>query len=384
MNNNIIMNMKELELEENSDVEQEIHSDDDLCDENEIKRQFPICELLGDEQISNDKYILHITGTNDSNPNIGVALADDSFQVFNLNNTQLQSSATLRGNTGPIIDCKFSQDNRNLVYTCSSDGFIKIWDLRTQTTVNTFVDTTCTGDEKKTFNSFDISPNGKLLTAGTDLFGGDAFILFWDVRNVKLLGGYWESHTDDITQVKFDPTDSNKLISGSTDGLINIYDLSQSDEDDALIDSLNTESSVEKLQWYKEDNNDYITCITHTADVQLWKTEDAEPSYHFRRSQVAQEIMRKSENYIYVVNTHEAKNSLLILAGSNVNDGECFRSLQCSKGTLHPGISFPNNKQRVRASYFNKHSNILLTGGEKGILNVWKADLPEVERLKRK
>lgn len=55
--------MKELELEGNSDVEQEIHSDDDLCDENEIKRQFPICELLGEEQISNDKYILHITGT---------------------------------------------------------------------------------------------------------------------------------------------------------------------------------------------------------------------------------------------------------------------------------------------------------------------------------
>lgn len=107
--------------------------------------------------------------------------------------------------------------------------------------------------------------------------------------------------------MKFDPTDSNKLISGSTDGLINIYDLSQSDEDDALIDSLNTESSVEKLQWYKEDNNDYITCITHTADVQLWKTEDAEPSYHFRRSQVAQEIM-VPKNY-----THKYINQFISL-----------------------------------------------------------------------
>lgn len=46
-----------------------------------------------------------------------------------------------------------------------------------------------------------MSRNDRLLSAGTDSFDGDAFLLFWDIRNPKLLGGYWESHTDDITEV---------------------------------------------------------------------------------------------------------------------------------------------------------------------------------------
>lgn len=30
----------------------------------------------------------------------------------------------------------------------------------------------------------------------------DAFLLFWDVRTTNLLGGYWDTHKEDITQVK--------------------------------------------------------------------------------------------------------------------------------------------------------------------------------------
>lgn len=64
-----------------------------------------------------------------------------------------------------------------------------------------FLDTTVEDNKFKTFNCFDVSSNDRLLTAGTDTIGGDAFILFWDTRKQNVLGGYWESHTDDITQV---------------------------------------------------------------------------------------------------------------------------------------------------------------------------------------
>lgn len=67
-----------------------------------------------------------------------------------------------------------------------------------------FLDTTIDGsDLVKSINSFDVCPNNRLLAAGTDLTDGDPYILFWDIRSVKLLGAYWESHTDDITQVSF-------------------------------------------------------------------------------------------------------------------------------------------------------------------------------------
>lgn len=63
--------------------------------------------------------------------------------------------------------------------------------------------TDTTGEEKdiKSFTCFDVSPNNKLIVAGTALCGTDSFLLFWDARNANLLGGYWESHTDDITEV---------------------------------------------------------------------------------------------------------------------------------------------------------------------------------------
>lgn len=62
------------------------------------------------------------------------------------------------------------------------------------------LDTTTTASPKSV-SCFDISPCDRLLAAGTDLTEGEAFILFWDVRNSNLLGAYWESHTDDITEV---------------------------------------------------------------------------------------------------------------------------------------------------------------------------------------
>lgn len=58
------------------------------------------------------------------------------------------------------------------------------------------------GSEKlKPLSDFDIASNSRFICGGTELINDDAFLLFWDVRSTDLLGGYWESHTDDITQV---------------------------------------------------------------------------------------------------------------------------------------------------------------------------------------
>lgn len=82
----------------------------------------------------------------------------------------------------------------------------------------------------------------------------------------------------------------NTLISGSTDSLINVYDLSQSTEDDALLDSLNTESSVEQLLWFKENSKNCISCITHVADLQLWQLDGVSPYQHIQRAELAKAI----------------------------------------------------------------------------------------------
>jgi len=99
---------------------------------------------------------------------------------------------------------------------------------------------------------FDINSDERFIAAGTELKGVDAFIFFWDVRYTKrevdvvpnFRGGYWESHTNDITCLAFHPTKQDVLASGSIDGLMNVFDLSQASEEEALMYTLNTESSV--------------------------------------------------------------------------------------------------------------------------------------------
>lgn len=88
-------------------------------------------------------------------------------------------------------------------------------------------------------------------------------------------------------------------MSGSTDGLINIYDLSQSCEEDALIDSLNTQSSVDQLLWFYEKRKSNISCVTHTSDLQLWSLDGAEPYKHIFRADIAKGLKVCSLTHIY-------------------------------------------------------------------------------------
>ena len=60
------------------------------------------------------------------------------------------------------------------------------------------------------------------------------------------LQNYVESHNDDVTEVRFHPTQPRCLLSGSTDGLVNIYDVSISDEDDALVQVQNHGRSINR------------------------------------------------------------------------------------------------------------------------------------------
>lgn len=107
------------------------------------------------------------------------------------------------------------------------------------------------------------------------------------------MGGYWESHSEDICDVRFHPTKPDRLASGSTDGLINVYDLAQPDEDDALEYCLNTESSVSKMNWFKDaaaEDKDMLSCITHMNDVHIYDVEDSEKLFERNREQLSREL----------------------------------------------------------------------------------------------
>lgn len=58
-------------------------------------------------------------------------------------------------------------------------------------------------NEDRPYESMDVSCTGRVLCAGSQLVKDDAYIVFWDQRQLEPLGGYWNSHTEDITQVPY-------------------------------------------------------------------------------------------------------------------------------------------------------------------------------------
>lgn len=136
-----------------------------------------------------------------------------------------------------------------------------------------------------------MNANDRILCAGTELVGQDAFVLFFDVRKQSTMGAYWESHSEEVCHVKFHPSNPDRLASGSTDGLINVYDISQPNEDDALEYCMNTESSVCKMNWYKdEEDKDLMSCITHMNEVHIYDVEDSERVFERSREQLSQQF----------------------------------------------------------------------------------------------
>ncbi|XP_051162090.1 WD repeat-containing protein 89 [Leptopilina boulardi] len=336
--------------------------------------------LMKEDLVSDDTYVLAVCGTqSDSDICIGTALSNHSCVIYSLTDDNLNRYVTLTHNNASIVGIKFSPTSRNIIYTATADGYVRMFDLRLKEKLVLEIKDDVKGSKPKPLASFDISCDERLLAGGTELINGDAFILFWDIRYSKsktqcknnLLGGYWESHTDDITSLSFNCNKRDVLASGSTDGLINIFDLTQSCEDSALIHSLNTESSVDKLGWL---NTKSLWCTTHTFSLQFWNSEGATPYTNFDRSQLAALQNGTVDNCCPIrIHTSNAYEEPLLVLGSNSGKGENLKCLSVSDDDFNICYNLVGNKQIVRDSWFHKKSGCLVTGGEAGIVNVWKS-----------
>lgn len=324
-------------------------------------------------------YILAVCGTQ-SEPEFRIctALSDHSCVIYTVGET-LSRTITLTHNQATIVGIKFSPTSKNVIYMATNNGIITACDLRAKgKAVAEFKDASEDG-KLKPLASFDISCDERLIAGGTEHIGGDTFILFWDIRHTNskidlkgnnLLGGYWQSHMDDVTRLSFHPNKRDILASGSVDGLINIFDLTQPSEDLALTYSLNTESSVDGLGWM---NNDNLWCTTFTSSLQLWDCEGVTPYARFKRSCLAITQDDEPDNcYIVKFHSSNALGQPFLLAGSDNVKGKNLRCLSIVNDRLEIFYNLTGNKQYVRDSWLHEKSNSLVTVGEGGIVNIWR------------
>jgi WD40 repeat protein len=268
--------------------------------------------------------------------------------------------------THPVSCVKFFNENPDLVMASSSAGEIVLYDLRSFKKVHTFEDDTEV--IVKPVNCFDVNSNDRLLCAGSDELNHNVYLLFFDIRERRLMGGFFESHQEEVTDVKFHPTNPDRLASGSTDGLINVFDCKQESEDDALEFSLNTEDSVNRLKWHSDDK---LSCITNTNDLLLYDVSSQDLLKKWERSSIADAIKRKSVIDVNIVDCHNIGNEMMYLATSNYNKGEALRSMKFNQNSMEPLANLSGNSQIIRTSLYNEKDNMYLTFGESALISVW-------------
>ena len=219
-----------------------------------------------------------------------------------------------------------------------------------------------------------VTARGELVVAGTEQIKDESFLLFWDLRQAgKLMGGYWETFNDDITSLSFKPGPGDTLATGCTDGIVNILDLSETDESEALVTSHNTQDSVARVVWYSTSKTeDNLAIQTHTESVQLWRTEEVTARQVLGREEVCHGIRRTCPDYTYIVGLHpHHQDGLTLLAGSRSQTSPCLRLARIRNRKVKPLSLLEGSRALVTCSQVVSQS-CLVTGDEEGGLWVWR------------
>lgn len=314
---------------------------------------------------------------------LAVSCSDFTIRLHNKHSLKLVGE--LQGHSGPLSGVVFSHTSPELLYSGSADGTVRGWDVRRPETEATQV---FKSDPSHSYSSFDLCCSDTLLCAGTEQVNDeDSFLVFWDIRKPgSLLGVYSESHSDDVTQVRFHPRDKDRLASGSTDGLVNVFDLSQGAEEEALLATCNSDSSAGAICWCGADYS-RLLCLSHDEGLHLWdlgQLDTDEPLTVFRTPDVRSLtplIDGGGVDYLVGGRWLEEAQKLLLVGGRK--SGE-LHLMECDGAGLRLLRSLQGgHTSTVRCFLWDGTDEALFTGGEDAQLLLWKSGGEELPAGKR-
>ncbi|CCK71618.1 uncharacterized protein KNAG_0H02040 [Huiozyma naganishii CBS 8797] len=208
------------------------------------------------------------------------------------------------------------------------------------------------------------------IACGTELKGVDAQLHIFDLRK---LDNPWkslvDSHHDDITSIKFHPSDCNVLLSGSTDGYTNIYDLSQEEEDDSLHQVINF-TSIHSCGWV---NPKRIYTLSHMETFAIHELNNKSDELTEPQPLDFGDI-RAAWGCDYVVDIYPG----YVATGKSHEEGKGELKLIPLKGenvVIDNTISIPSahGDEVIRDVFIpEQNSEVVYSCGEDGYLNIWR------------
>ncbi|ODM96650.1 WD repeat-containing protein 89 [Orchesella cincta] len=280
-------------------------------------------------------------------------------------------------------------------FSSSTDGTIRLWDVREEArkpsqkfALDEASEAANTKDKpkKKPILQFDVSSSDQLLGAGTELVKEDSYLLFWDVRSGKSLGAYWESHSDDVTAVRFHPHQNHCLATGSTDGLLNVFNLLETAEEDALQYSFNTNSSVDSVHWSNSESttSSIMTCVTHTNEVQVWDALTGDRIAEINRKLLAETMMRSNPDAVYITSCYNLENSAIGLMTCSLSGGNTRLIELDSEMKPKPRGLFMDQTAVIQTAEYLSKAHRWATFDENGIIKLWHLQSPSPSEKKQK
>ncbi|XP_061393573.1 WD repeat-containing protein 89 [Musca vetustissima] len=372
-------------LPPSSDSEEELLDDCDTCTPFELEQCYSHKYRLFDETALSLKkeYVLSLEKDN-SLTRLAAGLTDTSVHILDISSERglslfvdLPPMPAIKPGV-KVCGVRFLDESPNNLLVGTTNGIVRLFDIRTQKEQARFENDAIIGTQPapKNICTFDRNANSRLLCTGTEELHSNVYLVFYDLRERKHMGDYFDCHQSDVTTLRFHPQNPDILCSGSTDGLINTFDLKEASEEDALNITINTESSVHKINWHKNVyEKDILSCITHTNDFKVYEAEEGDLLAEFERDKITEIIKRKSPANCNLIDAHSTSDGgILLLTGSNLNKGEIMRSLAYQNKKLLPFANFDGNKQIVRESVYDANTNVLITAGEGSIVTLWTPD----------
>jgi len=314
-----------------------------------------------------------------ADPSVFAASASNHrVKVYDFETMKLTRALPAR-HTSRITGLSFGHTSPHLLWSCSEDPSIAMWDLRS-------------GDCELVYDAagavpscLGVSCDDAIVGVGSNLVEEDAPVLLFDVREAKHAHALVEAHSDDVTAVSFHPTAPGVCCTGSTDGLVNVVDVTQMpDEDEAIVQTLNSDSSVSKVGFFGPAA-EYVYALTHTETFLIWhstpREDDDEPELIASYDELREGLLADGVNVEYFVDAvYNSRDERLFLIGGT-HEGD-ISLLHVNLDTIELAASLlGGHAATVRAVHWDfDNTGAIVSGAEDARLALWSDAPPAAPR----
>ncbi|KAF3395207.1 putative WD repeat-containing protein [Talaromyces pinophilus] len=305
--------------------------------------------------------------------------SDDSLRLFDGHSLQPTAVVTAKSHGGGVTALREYPGCNGaggfLLATAGRDGAVRLWDVRAGGSPLQKASVEMRVEKNIPILSLACDPGSHTVVAGTELEASyQASVALWDIRAPGTIRQqYVESHNDDVTELQFHPTRKNVLLSGSTDGLVNLYDINIQDEDDTLLQVIN-HGSVHHAGFLSEDA---VYALSHDETFSIHPITNPDSEEGNYPSPIQFGDLRPKLQCEYVVQALGTNQGTYLAAGNTTE-----KRLDLFPITPSPKWDFgytnvwrlpdAHGEEIVRAVYLDEQSRTVFTGGEDGIIRAWR------------